>query len=531
VTRELYVNQTPTGVEIALLEDKRLVELHQDANEKSFAIGDVILARTIKTLPGLNAAFVDVGYSKNGFLHYTDLGPQFKNFQKLTKMGVDGQLGTDLSNFKYEPAINKYGKINNVVDKRHPILVQILKEPISSKGHRLTCEIAIPGRYLVLMPLLNSVSVSKKITSIEERKRLQRLIESIKPKNFGCIIRTVAEGKTVAELHEDLQLLESKWAEIVKNFQGAKPPFKLLSEVNKTTGMLRDFLNASFNKIVVSTKENYNDVKTYLSRIAPDKEDIVKLYQGKMSMFDEFDITKQIKSAFGKSVKLDNGSELVIEHTEALHVIDVNSGHAITTAGDQEANALRVNLDACAEIARQLRLRDLGGIIIIDFIDIRKPEYKRQVYQKMSEFMRSDRAKHTLLPLSKFNVMQITRQRMKPQITIETAEVCPACDGTGKIGPSLLLSDKIESTFKHIATHKKYNKVTLYTHPYIEAFLKRNIFSLRWKWQRKYGVKLQVFSDDSFYLTEFHFYDKEGNEIMSANGIAAKEIAPLEVLA
>jgi ribonuclease G len=524
VNRELYVSHATEGVEIALLEDRRLVELHQDANEKSFAIGDVILGRTIKTLPGLNAAFIDVGYVKNGFLHYTDLGPQFKNFQKLARLAIDGQLGNDLSNFKFEPVINKYGKINNVVDRRHPILVQILKEPISSKGHRLTCEIAIPGRYLVLMPLLNSVSVSKKITSIEERKRLQRLIESIKPKNFGCIIRTVAEGKTVAELHEDLKQLESKWAEIVKNFNGAKAPFKLLNEVNKTTGMLRDFLNASFNKIVVDSKDIYNDAKTYLSRISPDQEEIVKLYSGKMSLFDEFDITKQIKSAFGKSVKLDNGSELIIEHTEALHVIDINSGHAITTTGDQESNALRVNLDACAEIARQLRLRDLGGIIIIDFIDIRKPEYKRQVFQRMNELMRNDRAKHTILPLSKFNVMQITRQRMKPQITIETAEVCPACDGTGKIGPSLLLTDKIESSLKQISTHKKFKAVTLYTHPYIEAFLKRGILSQRWKWQRQYGVKFHVYSDDSFYLTEFHFYDKDGNEIgLSTNGTAVKE--------
>ncbi len=381
------------------------------------------------------------------------------------------------------------------------------------------------------MPLLNSVSVSKKITSIEERKRLQRLIESIKPRNFGCIIRTVAEGKPVAELHEDLKHLENKWAEIVKNLHNAKPPVKLLNEVNKTTGMLRDFLNASFNKIVVNEKDIYNDIKTYIARVAPDKEDIVKLYNGKMSLFDEFDITKQIKSAFGKSVKLDNGSELVIEHTEALHVIDVNSGHAITTTGDQEANALRVNLDACAEIARQLRLRDLGGIIIIDFIDIRKPEYKRQVFQKMSELMRSDRAKHTLLPLSKFNVMQITRQRMKPQITIETAEVCPACDGTGKIGPSLLLTDKIESGLKLIAAHKKFKSVTIYTHPYIEAFLKRNIFSQRWKWQRKYSVKLHVYSDDSFYLTEFHFYDKDGNEIgLATNGAAPKEVQAAEQL-
>lgn len=506
-----------------------MVELHQDASEKSFAIGDVILGRTIKTLPGLNAAFVDVGYSKNGFLHYTDLGPQFKNFQKLAKLAVDGQLGNDLSGFKYEPPINKYGKINSVVDKRHPILVQILKEPISSKGHRLTCEIAIPGRYLVLMPLLNSVSVSKKITSQDERKRLQRLIESIKPKNFGCIIRTVAEGKSVAELHEDLKHLENKWAEIVKNFHNAKPPAKLLNEVSKTTGMLRDFLNASFNKIVVNDKEIFTDAKNYISRVAPDKEDIVKLYNGKMPLFDEFDITKQIKSAFGKSVKLENGSELIIEHTEALHVIDVNSGHAITTAGDQEANALRVNLDACAEIARQLRLRDLGGIIIIDFIDIRKPEYKRQVFQKMNELMRSDRAKHTLLPLSKFNVMQITRQRMKPQITIETSEVCPACEGTGKIGPSLLLTDQIENGLRLITAQKKYKTATIYTHPYIEAFLKKDIFSLRWKWQRKYGIKLHVYSDDSFYLTEFHYYDKDGNEIaLPANSTMPKELQLIE---
>lgn len=517
MNRELYVNTTQNGVEIALLEDRKLVELHQDQLNASFSVGDIVYAKVQKTLPGLNAAFVDIGFAKNGFLHYSDLSPQIRSILKFTKQAIEGTANPDLSNFKLEPETHKTGKITQVFTKKQQLLVQITKEPISTKGHRLSCDISFPGRYIVLIPFTNGVNISKKVTSQEERKRLLRLIESIKPKNFGVIVRTVAEGKTVADLHEDMETLMSKWKEMIANLKSAEPPKKVLSEMNKTSTLLRDMLNASFNKIVVSSKEMYEDVRSYISRIAPDKENIVTHYTGKVPMYDQFDITKQIKSAFGKNVNMASGAYLVIEHTEALHVIDVNSGHKMDADQNQETNAQKVNMEAAEEVARQLRLRDIGGIIVVDFIDIRNPENKKLLNKAMVDFMRADKARHTILPLSKFGVMQITRQRIKPQVNIVTAEVCPTCNGTGKIGPSLLLTDEIEKNMKHLFEKQNLKKITLVVHPYIEAYLKKggflNFGSPQSKWNNLFKRKIVVDSAESLALTEYHFYDKEGEEI------------------
>ena len=516
VTRELYVNTaTGGGIEIALLEDKKLVEIQQDQLNSSFSIGDVVLARLQKVLPGLNAAFVDIGFQKNGFLHYSDLGSQIRSVQKYTNMAIAGQATGDLVNFKIEPETYKTGRIGNVFSKRDPVLVQITKEPISTKGHRLSCDISLAGRYVVLIPFKNEINISKKITSGDERKRLLRLVESIRPKNFGVIVRTVAEGKTVADLHEDIETMSKKWNEMSIALKDATSPRKVLSEMDKTSTMLRDMLNPSFNKIVVTSKEMFDDIRTYISRIAPDKESIVQLYSGKTPLFDQFDITRQIKSTFGKTVNLDSGAYLIIEHTEALHVVDVNSGHKMGNDDNMESNAMKVNMEAAEEIARQLRLRDIGGIIVIDFIDVRNPENKRVLNNAMMNFMKADKARHTILPLSKFGIMQITRQRVKPQINIVTSETCPTCNGTGLIGPSILLSDDIEKKLEHLITKQNQKKITLFVHPYLESYFKQGILfsSIQWKWRRKYGQWVTIDSSESNPINEYHFYDKTGEEI------------------
>ena len=517
LTRELYVNTSTTGgIEIALLEDKKLVEIQQDQLNSSFSIGDIVLAKLQKVLPGLNAAFVDIGFQKNGFLHYSDLGPQVRSVMKFTNTAFAGQATGDLANFKLEQETFKTGRIGNIFAKRAPVLVQIIKEPISTKGHRLSCDISLAGRYTVLIPFKNDINISKKITSGEERKRLLRLVESIRPKNFGVIVRTVAEGKSVADLHEDIETMIKKWNEMTAALKDAAAPKKVLSEMNKTSTLLRDILNPTFNKIVVNSKEMFDDIRNYISRIAPDKENIVQHYTGKTPLFDQFDITRQIKSTFGKTVNLDSGAYIIIEHTEALHVIDVNSGHKMSGGDDtMETNALKINLEAAEEIARQMRLRDLGGIIVIDFIDVRSPESKRQLNNAMIGFMKADKARHTLLPISRFGIMQITRQRVKPQINITTTETCPACNGTGLIGPSILLSDEIEKKLDYILTKQNQKKITLFVHPYLEGYFRQGYLfsSIQWKWRRKYGQWVTIDSSESVPINEYHFYDKNGEEI------------------
>ncbi len=516
MNKELIINSAGDGVEIALLEDKKLVELHYERGQDQFAVGDLYLGKVKKLMPGLNAAFVDVGFEKDAFLHYTDLSPYFRSLVKFSKLSIEGNTpwGEDFGRFKNEDEIVKTGKITDVMNGKPEVLVQILKEPISSKGPRLSCEISLPGRFVVVTPFNDVVAISRKIHSADERKRLQRIVEAIKPKNFGVIVRTAAEGKNTAELHTDMLELAKMWASIQKNLKGAKAPQIILSEQDKTTSILRDLLSESFQKIVINNKKLVSETKEYISRIAPEKEEIVSFHNGGQPIFDQYGVTKQMKSSFGKTVNLDSGSYLIIEHTEALHVIDVNSG---TRSADtsQEQNALQTNLEAAKEIARQMRLRDLGGIIIIDFIDMRLPENKRKLLEAMEEFMQHDRARHTILPVSKFGLMQITRQRLRPELNITTAEVCPTCKGTGKIGPSLLIADDIEKDLKYLI-NQGHRHLALHVHPIMAAYLtKGNFFnSMIWKWYWTYKVKVKVVTDNNAPITHYHFYDRKTEDLI-----------------
>ncbi len=515
MSKDLIINAAGKGVEIALLEQKQLVELHHESSDSEFQVGDIYLGKVKKLMPGLNAAFVDVGYSKDAFLHYTDLGPNIRSLNKYVWQSLDGKpIDSALKNFSFEPEIVKTGKITGALEKKKPILVQVLKEPISTKGPRLTCEISLAGRFIVISPFTKHISVSKKINSSDERKRLRNLIESIKPKNFGIIVRTSAEGKKVSELHKDLENLLEKWKRIQKELKSSMPPEKVFTEIDKTSSMLRDLLNDDFNKIHVNDKLLSGDIRDYVKKIAPSREKIVQFYQGRRTIFDHFGITKQIKSSFGKTVTMASGAYLVIEHTEAMHVIDVNSGHKIGEKTDQESQALTVNLESAAEVARQLRLRDIGGLIIIDFIDMKNPENKKILHKRMKESMEGDRAKHTILPLSRFGLMQITRQRVKPELKISTREVCPSCQGSGKIKSSILISDEIENNFSYLTNEINMKNLKLYVHPYIAAFLTKGFWSIQMKWMMQYRKWLKIYPNSDYALTEYHFFDSLNEKIV-----------------
>lgn len=514
MSNELIINGTQNGCRIALLKDKTLVEFHQEEEGSKFSVGDIYLGTVKKVVQGLNAAFIDVGYDKDAFLHYLDLGPQFSSLQKFTKLVRGKKInGTRLEKFKLEPDIDKHGKIAQQLTKGHIIPVQIVKEPISTKGPRLSCELSLAGRYLVLVPFSNAVSVSKKITSNEERKRLLRLMQSIKPDNFGVIIRTVAENKEVAELDRDLRNLVKTWEDGMKRLVNTHPRDKIIGEISKTSALLRDLLNESFDSIQIDDKKIYDEIKSYIRTIAPDKEKIVRLYNGKSKIFETYGIERQIKTAFGQTVSLRGGGYLIIEHTEALHVIDVNSGNKSNREENQETTALSVNVEAAREIARQLRLRDMGGIIVIDFIDMKSAENKKLVFKTIKDEMADDKAKFTVLPLSKFGLMQITRERVRPQMNIATKENCPTCNGTGKITASILVSDQIEKYIEHLLTKQNERNLVLALHPYLYAYFTMGIISLRMRWYFKYKRWLKMEKDSSLAVTEFKFLNKEGEEI------------------
>ncbi len=524
MTSEVVIDVKEKEISIALLEDKSLVEYQNEPRQASFSVGNIYAAKVKKLMPGLNACFVDVGYERDAFLHYLDLGSQFNSYSKYLKQVIsDRKKMFPFSKASRLPDLKKDGSIQHVLSVGQEVLVQIVKEPISTKGPRLTGELSFAGRYLVLMPFGDKVSVSTKIKSGEERARLKQLIHSIKPKNCGVIVRTVAEGKRVAELDNEMKILAKRWEDAMAKVQKIqKRPQLVFEETGRAIAMLRDLFNPSFENIFVNDEEAFNEVKHYMSLIAPEKVGIVKLYSGKVPIFDNFNVTKQIKSSFGKTVNYKHGAYLIIEHTEALHVVDVNSGNRTKAENGQEQNALDVNLGAADELARQLRLRDMGGIIVVDFIDMNLAEDRQMLYERMCKNMQKDRARHNILPLSKFGLMQITRQRVRPAMDVNVEETCPTCNGSGKIKSSILFTDQLERKIDKLVNKIGIKKFYLHVHPYVAAFINKGFVSLKRQWQIKYGLGVHIIPSQKLAFLQYEFYDNDGTFIDMKEEIETK---------
>ena len=510
MTSEIIIDAQQKEISIALLEDKRLVEYQNESREASFAVGNIYIAKVKKLMPGLNACFVDVGYERDAFLHYLDLGNQFSSYEKyLKQVQSDRKRLYPITKASHLPDLKKDGSVQNTLSVGQEVLVQIVKEPISTKGPRLTGEISFAGRYLVLIPFGDKVNVSSKIKSGAERARLKQLIQSICPKNFGVIVRTVAEGKRVAELDAEMKILLKRWNDTITKVQKTQQrPQLVFEETGRAVAMLRDLCNPTYENIYVNDEEICEAVRHYVSLIAPEKKNIVKLYEGKVPIFDNFDVTKQIKSSFGKTVNYGHGCYLIIEHTEAMHVVDVNSGNRTKEKG-QEQNALDTNLGAADELARQLRLRDMGGIIVVDFIDMNLAEDRQLLYERMCKDMQKDRARHNILPLSKFGLMQITRQRVRPVMDVNVEESCPTCFGTGKIKSSILFTDQLERKIDQLVNKIGVKQFYLHVHPYVAAYINKGLVSLKRKWQMKYGLGVHIVPSQKLGFLQYEFYDHQ----------------------
>ncbi len=513
MNKELIIRSSSNNVDFALLKDGKLIEFQKDEDGSNFSVGDVFLAKVRKSVQGLNAAFVNVGYEKDAFLHYHDLGPKLPSLLKFIKRVSTGKLRDySLKNFQFEKDIDKDGSIAEVLKSNQTVLVQIAKEPISTKGPRISSELSIAGRYVVLVPFSNRISISQKIEDKEEKDRLKRLLKSITPKGFGVIVRTVAKGKKVAELDRDLQNLYGRWTAMSKKLHRARYPSKVLGEMNKASSILRDIFNDSFTSIIVDDESLYIQIKDYVQEIAPKKESIVKLYQSKVPIFEKHGIERQIKTSFGRTVSMAKGAYLVVEHTEALHVIDVNSGNRSNKSNNQEDTALEVNLISATEVARQLRLRDMGGIIVIDFIDMASAENRRKLFNHLRDEMKDDRAKHKILPPSKFGLIQITRQRVRPEMKIKTSEENPDGINGMEVEAPIGIVQKISHDLEQLLK-KDYKKVTLNTHPFIAAYLTKGFPSMRSKWYFEHKNWIKILPRDAYTYLEYHFFDKNGDKI------------------
>ena len=513
MNKELLIRSSSNNVDFALLKDGKLIEFHKDNDNTKFLVGDIYLAKIRKTMPALNAAFVNVGYKKDAFLHYHDLGPKVSTLQKYIKGISTGRIKNfSLNNYKFEEEIDKNGAISDVLSPNQSVLIQIVKEPISTKGPRVTSELSIAGRFLVLVPFSNRISISQKIEDQKEKDRLRRLVKSITPKGFGVIVRTVAKGKKVAELDRDLQNLYGRWIAMCKKIRNVNIPSKVMDEMNISSKILRDLFDENFTSILVNDEALHIQIKDYVQKIAPTKESIVKLYNSKVPIFEKFGIERQIKTSFGKNVSMTKGSYLVIEHTEALHVIDVNSGNRSSSAKNQEESALEVNLIAATEIARQLRLRDMGGIIVVDFIDQNKADNRKKLFNHLKSEMKEDRAKHKILPPSKFGLIQITRQRVRPEMNIKTREENPSGTEGNEVEAPIVLIDKISEEIERLL-NKGENNINLNIHPFIAAYLEKGYPSVRLKWYFKHKKWIKIIPRDAYKYLEYQFLDENGKSI------------------
>lgn len=508
---ELIIDVHPDEIAIALTEDDRLQEIRREKrNVDTFAVGNIYYGRVKKVMPALNAVFVDVGYEKEAFLHYLDLGSNFHTLQKfITRTVSDRRRIPSMRSIEKQPECGKEGQIADYLKVGDTLLVQVTKEPINTKGPRLTAEISLAGRNMVLMPMGDKVMVSNKIRRDSERNKLRKMVQQVRPQGYGVIVRTVAEGAQMEDLDSELNILVRKWEDALRLLQTKQPVSLICEEIGRTTGIIRDLFSPEFNTIQVNDAEVYDEVREYVELISPDSAKIVKLYNGSQPIFDHYDITRQLKTGLGRTVGFKNGGYLIIDKTEALFSIDVNSGSK-KVYDDQEENAFHYNMLAAEEIVHQLRLRDIGGIIIVDFIDMDSKDHQQNLYDYMRKLMSHDRARHNILPLSKFGLMQITRQRVRPAVEMDVTEVCPTCHGKGRIQSSINFAEQLEQEIDLM--YRQYGKgMRLHVHPYIYAYATKGLLSLRLRWWWRYGISLQ--ENQGLGMLEYHFYNAKNMEL------------------
>ncbi len=510
--KEIIINSTANEHRIAILEDGKPAELFVETPGKSRNVGDIYLGSVAKVMPGIKAAFVNIGMEQDAFLHFSDVG-SIEEFNSLFEEDDDEKEADAIANnvttteeFEERKNIRSPQNIPQVnLQKGQDILVQITKEQIGKKGVRVRSAISLPGRFLVLIPFDGKVGVSKKLTNFKEKRRLRKLIRGILPEGFGAIIRTVAESKTEDMLKEDLEDLIKTWHNIEKLVKTEKAPALIYKDMDTTSSVIRDLFQDTVERVVVDDKKLYKEIRSYVQWISPDMLNRIEYFKDREPIFDKYEIEKEIQVLLSKKVWLKSGGYLYIEKTEAMTVIDVNSGR-YAAKKEQELNSLRTNLEAAREVCRQIRLRDIGGLVIVDFIDLDDEKNKKKIYDEIKKEVRRDRAKVTVLPMTEFGLVQITRQRVRQSVQLSFSESCPMCGGTGLVQSKTSTINQIERWIRRFKSDKREFRLHLHVNPIIAEFLLQGTISRLMKMQIKFFVKLRLISDSSMPADEFKFF-------------------------
>jgi ribonuclease G len=519
--KEIIINSTLNETRIALTEDRKLVELFIELPDQERTISNIFLGRVTKVAQGINAAFVNIGQNQDAFLHFSDLDESHENIltdeddedekqngkKASSKNKAKTKKKTNLSTFKTK----KLGNFEINLKQGQDIIVQIVREAYGTKGVRVTTKIGIPGRYVVLLPFENMIGVSKKIESYKERRRLRYLAKNSLPKGMGCIIRTAAVGKNENELKKDWENLVNTWKIIDEKIKKSEPPTLVYQDMELATSIIRDLFTKDVHRVFVDTKKLFKEIQTYVKWFAPNLANKIELYQGKTSIFDHFGIEKELESTYKPKVNLPGGGSIVIEQTEAMFVIDVNSGRSMGDQG-QEMNAMNTNMEAAKEIARQIRIRDVSGLIIIDYIDLIQDKFKKKLYYEMKKEMNKDRAKSVVYPLTQLCLMQITRKRINQYITEKITEICPMCNGSGRIASKAVLLNSIERWLKQFRSKSKEFRVILEVHPHVAAYLAEGTISRLTRLMIKYFIKIKVKQNEHIHFDKFKFYSVRKNK-------------------
>ncbi|MEX0647159.1 MAG: Rne/Rng family ribonuclease [Balneolaceae bacterium] len=501
---QIIIHSSGKQTRVALLENGELAQLFIESEENQRTVGDIYLARVHKVMSGIRAAFIDVGMEKDAFLHFSDAGDHLGTYIQMMngENSISSGAKKDLSKFKKLSNNEKQILAGKLLRNNQRILVQIVKEPIGSKGPRVSTDITIAGRFLVLIPMGEYIALSKKINNGRERKRLKSIVGSMLPDGFGVIVRTVAQKQDKEAIEEDMRTVLKKWERILNKLESSKPPTLLYKDLDITESLIRDLFAKQYDRVLIDDYQLYKSVKSYVSQIAPKMLPSVQLYKGKDHIFDHTNIGNDVNSIFSPRVRMPSGGYLIFEQTEAMYVVDVNSG-PYAAKEKQEDNSLKTNLEAAREIAKQLRLRDIGGIIVVDFIDLRDDKNRKKIYDELKKEFKKDRAKTNIIGMSDFGLIQITRQRIRPSVVNSVSKICPMCGGNGSVVSQDTIITDIESWISKLKYSTEYRAVDIYVNPFLHSFITKGIFSQRWRWMLRYKVKISFIKDENTSLNEF----------------------------